>query len=188
LKPRTPFLHPETVKGHLDKLDTGLAAVEKDLKTAYDEIFKRNTTDDTIEHRHARKIYKILLCCKDPFSMAAVTAAVAFNEDNGSRDESIDHAYIRQLTQDFIVETERGMLEFAHVSVKDYLQKEHQSDYSDAKCDAQVARTCLKYISSQDRATYEVVVWSNAFLKYSHTFWGKHCAQLSKEDRQSLRV
>ncbi len=30
--------------------------------------------------------------------MAAVMVAVAFDEDNGSRDESIDHAYIRQLT------------------------------------------------------------------------------------------
>jgi hypothetical protein len=98
LKPRTPFLHPETVKGHLDKLDTGLAVVEKDLKTAYDEIFKRNTTNDIIEHCHARKIYKILLCCKVPLLMAAVMVAVAFDEDNGSRDESIDHAYIRQLT------------------------------------------------------------------------------------------
>ncbi len=120
--------------------------------------------------------------------MAAVITAVAFNEDNSSEYESIDHAYIRQLTQDFIVETKRGTLEFAHVSVKDYLQREHQSDYSDAKCHAQVARACLKYISSHDRATYKAAIWSNAFLQYSHKFWGEHCAQLSIEDRQSLGV
>ena len=29
---------------------------------------------------------------------------------------------------------------------------------------------------------------SNAFLQYSHRFWGEHCAQLSKEDRKSLGV
>jgi ankyrin repeat protein len=188
LKPRTPFLLRQTVERHLNQLDTSSAAVEKDLNIAYDDIFKRNTADGTLEHYHASKIYKMLLCCKQPFSIAAITTAVAFNEDNSPGYESIDHAYVRQLTQDFIVETERGTLEFAHVSVKDYLQGEHQSDYSDAKCDAQVALTCLKYISSQDRATYEVIMQSNEFLQYSHRFWGEHCAQLNKEDRQSLGV
>ncbi|KAF8857268.1 ankyrin [Acephala macrosclerotiorum] len=188
LKPRTPFLHPETVKRHLSQLDVSSAAVEKDLNIAYDDIFKRNTAEGTLEDYHANKIYRMLLCGKEPFSMAAITTAVAFNEDNSSGYESIDHAYIRQLTRDFIVETKRGTLEFAHVSVKDYLQGEHQSRYSDAKCHAQVARTCLKYISSQDRAAYEVALPRNVFLQYSHKFWGAHCAQLSKEDRQSHEV
>jgi ankyrin repeat protein len=158
------------------------------LNIAYDKIFERNTAKSTLEHCHASKIYKMLLCGKQPFSMAVVTTAVAFNEKNSRGDKSINLAYIRQLTRDFIVETEWGMLEFAHVSVKDYLQREHQSDYSDAKCHAQVARTCLKYISSQDRSAYEGAMGSNAFLQYSHKFWGEHCAQLSKEDRQSLGV
>jgi hypothetical protein len=134
------------------------------LNIAYDNIFKRNTAEGTLEHYHASKIYKMLLYSMRSLSMAAVTTAVAFNEDNRAPYESIDDAYIRQLTQDFIVETESGALEFAHVSVKDYLQGEHQSEYSDAKCHAQVARTCLKYISLQDRAAYEVTIQSNKFL------------------------
>ena len=35
---------------------------------------------------------------------------------------------------------------------------------------------------------YEVAMRSNAFLQYSHRLWGEHCAQLSKEDQQSLGV
>jgi ankyrin repeat protein len=188
LKPRTPFLARETVKRHLDQLDTRLVAVEKDLNIAYNDIFERNATKDTLEYYHASKIYKMLLCYKQPLSTATVTTAVAFNEDNSPGHESIDHVYIRRLTQDFIIETERGTLEFAHVSVKDYLQGENQSDYSDAKSHAQVARMCLKYIASQDQAAYEVAIQSNTFLQYSQRFWGEHCAQLSKEDRQILRV
>jgi ankyrin repeat protein len=188
LKPRPPFLRRETVERHLSRLDTSSAAAEKDLNIAYDDIFRRNTAEGTLEHDHASRIYKMLLCCMKPFSIAAVTAAVAFNEDNSPGYESIDHAYVRQLTQDFIVETERGTLEFAHVSVKDYLQGEHQSDYNDVKCHAQVALTCLKYISSYDMAFYEVTIQSNVFLQYSLRFWGEHCEQLSKEDRQSLGV
>ena len=120
--------------------------------------------------------------------MAAVITAVAFDEDNGSFDETIKPAYIRRLTHDFIVETKSKTLEFAHVSVKDYLQGEHQSNYSKAKCHAQVARTCLKYISSHNRAAYEGAMWSDKFLRYSHRYWGDHFAQLSEGDRQSLGV
>lgn len=56
------------------------------------------------------------------------------------------------------------------------------------KCHAQVAIICLKFISSQDSAAYKTTILNNAFLKYAHRFWGEHCAQLSKEDRQSLGV
>jgi hypothetical protein len=63
--------------------------------------------------------------------------------------------------------------------MKTSAQGEDQSDYSYAKCHAEVARTCLKYISFQDPATYEVTIQSNEFLQYSHGFWGEHCAQLS---------
>jgi ankyrin repeat protein len=188
LKPGTPFLHPSTVEGHLKQLDTGSTAVEEDLNLAYDEIFKRNTNEKSIERRHASKIYKMLICGNELFSIDTVTTAVAFNEEDNRKDKHTNPAYIRRLTQDFIIETESGTLAFAHVSVKDYLQGAHQLNYSNAKCHALVARVCLKYISSRDSATYKAEMHSNKFLGYSNRFWGMHCAQLSKEDRQSLGV
>ena len=188
MKPRPPFRFRQTIEAHLNKLDISSAAIEKDLNIAYDDIFKRNTGEGTFERDRASKIYKILLCGMQPFSIAAVTEAVNFNEDNSPEYEIIDQDCTRLLVQDFIVETERGTLEFAHVSVKDYLQGAHQSEYSNAECHAQVALTCLKYVSSRERTVYEATLRSNAFLRYSHEFWGEHCAQLSKEERQSLGV
>ncbi|KAH0556074.1 hypothetical protein GP486_005987 [Trichoglossum hirsutum] len=163
LKPRVRFYRYETVKKHLKLLNTSSVAGEKDLNAAYDAMFDRNTADGGLEREHASKIYKILLCYKYPLSMDIITEAVAFNENNGLEGGGIGPPYIRRLAQDFIAETRWGKFEFAHVSVRDYLQGERQSDYSDAKCHAEAARTCLR-------------------------FWGEHCTQLSKEDRQGLGV
>ena len=185
MKSRPPFLRHETVEKHLKSLDTGTIASEEDLNAAYDDIFERNTADCQLEREHASRIYKMLLCCKESCSMAMITKAIAFDENDGSEDEEIDPAYIRQLTQDFIIETKQETLKFAHVSVRDY---QHRSDYSDAKCHAQVVQTCLRYISSRKGADYEVEMESDTLLQYSHNFWGEHCTQLSKEDRQSLGV
>jgi hypothetical protein len=181
------MLHQETVKKYLKLLNTGSVADEKALNEAYNDIFNRNTADDELEREHASKIYKMLLCCQESLSMDIITKALAFNED-GSVDREVNPVYIRQLTQDFIIETKQETLEFAHVSVRDYLQGEHRSDYNDAKCHAQMAQTSLRYIFSQNSAAYEVEMQSNTLLWYSHNFWGEHCAQLSKEDRQSLGV
>jgi ankyrin repeat protein len=188
LKRRSPFSHRNDVKKHLDRLDTGSVADETDLYTAYDDIFRRNTIDKEVASSHARKIYKMLVCRVSSLSIDAITTAVAFNERDSTKDETVDSKYILQITQDFIVETASGTLDFAHASVKDYLQGEHHSVYSDSECHAQVAKMCIKYMSCQVWAAYKVSLRSDAFLQYSHTYWGEHCATLSREDRHNLGV
>ena len=54
-----------------------------------------------------------------PFSIADVTEAVNLNEDNSPEYDIINEDCVRLLVQDFIIETERETLEFAHVSVRD---------------------------------------------------------------------
>ncbi|KAE8440718.1 hypothetical protein EG329_006769 [Mollisiaceae sp. DMI_Dod_QoI] len=83
----------KTVKQFLDKLDTGSVAGENDMKLAYDAIFTRNTRRDTHERRHVIKIYKILLGCMQPISIATITRAVAFNENTCEVEIEINETY-----------------------------------------------------------------------------------------------
>ena len=122
-------------------------------------------------------------------TIAMITEAVAAGEHDNHRNDCIDDKYIRRLTEDFVVEhPDGGRLEFAHVSVKDYLQGEHQSEYSEPQCDAEVALMCINHISSQQSAPTEETLRNNAFLRYAHAFWRNHCACLSENDRQSFGV
>ena len=89
------------------------------MNIAYDDIFTRNTGEGTFERDRASRIYKILLCGMQPFSIADVTEAVNLNEDNSPEYDIINEDCVRLLVQDFIIETERETLEFAHVSVRD---------------------------------------------------------------------
>ena len=186
MNPRSPVKHDETVRKHLKTLNTGSVADEKDLQAAYEAIFNRNTAESDIERKHASKIYKMLLCCGRPLSMIALSKALQFDDGNSKR-RNMDK-YIRQLTQDFIIETRTGALEFAHASVMEYLQGPRASEYSSTIAHAETARACLMYISSQDSAIFALQMQSDPFLKYAHRFWGHHCAKLSKEERQNLEV
>jgi ankyrin repeat protein len=77
------------------------------------------------------------------------------------------------------------MLEFAHVSVRDYLQV--RAEYNHAKCHSQAAGTCLKYLSSRDRAFLEKL-HEDEFLLYSFEFWGQHCRHSGRNNRNSLGI
>ncbi|KAJ5678666.1 Ankyrin repeat-containing protein [Penicillium macrosclerotiorum] len=188
LNRKTPFVRRDTVEKYLDQLNTSSVADEKDLSIAYNDIFERNTSENDLERIHASKIYKIVLCSICPLSITTIVVAVAFRENGVVTDKTVDAQYIRELTRDFLVETRDETLEFAHVSVKDYLQGEHRSEYSNTKCHAQLALTCLQYTYSCEWAIYKASMAHDAFLWYASRYWGEHCIQLSKEDRQTLGI
>jgi len=118
-----------------------------------------------------------------------ITEAVAASEHNSQRHDCVDAAYVRRLTEDFVMEhSDGGRLEFAHVSVKDYLQGAHRSEYSKIQCHAEVALMCIKHVSSQHSVPFEENLRESAFLQYAHEHWTRHCALLSEKDRQSFGI
>jgi len=101
-------------------------------------------------------------------SIAMITEAVATSEHDIHRNDCVNDAYVRRLTEDLVVEHPNGgRLEFAHVSVKDYLQGEHQSEYSEAQCHAEVALMFIEHISSQHSAPTTEIWRTRTFLRYA---------------------
>ncbi|XWX01232.1 hypothetical protein V2A60_009258 [Cordyceps javanica] len=183
LNPRDPLVLSEAVEKSLNKLDTGSFANEEDLWAAYNEIFRRNVGKDDNQRLCASIVYKFVLCGLEPLSLAVVTTAVSFR----MRDSSINDTAIYLLTRDFIVETAEGQLAFAHVSVKDFLQRTWPSEYATEDCHAESALLCLDYISTRREDEIKEDT-SDIFLLYSSYMWGDHCLKAGKEKRRELGV
>ncbi|KAK0124782.1 hypothetical protein ONS96_008663 [Cadophora gregata f. sp. sojae] len=180
------ILFKKTAEDHLKKLDTGSVADDNDLNLAYKDIFERNTAPGSAEYKYATSIYRILLCSFMPLSIAMIIEAVAAL---GIDTHNVDDTCFRRLTADFVVENaSSGKLEFAHVSVKDYLQGRSGSQYSKPICHAQVALMCIKCISSQTPFALERIARKRAFFWYASDFWGEHCRESTEKNRKSLAV
>lgn len=119
-------------------------------------LLQCNTTDGKAQRRHASQIYRMLLwwIAHRPPSTTIIIEAVAFNESDGKKDETINLDYIPPITQGFIEKLQTGTLRFAHASVEDVLRTKHESDFNDATCHAEAARKCLTYLSSRDNIAY----------------------------------
>ncbi|KAL2070965.1 hypothetical protein VTL71DRAFT_13991 [Oculimacula yallundae] len=184
---RDNSLLKETVEDCLHKLDTGklVVAGTKDLNIIYKDIFERRTKDDPAALGYAIKIYRMLLCSLSGRSLTMPMIAEAVFGAKGE-DSNVMDARFRRLTADFIVVHDEGRrVEFAHVSVKDYLQSE--SDYSNSKCNAEAALMCIRQISS-DPVLLQNPQHMNTFASYATRFWGYHCSRSTEQDRRLLGV
>jgi hypothetical protein len=90
-------------------------------------------------------------------------------------DKGLSIKDVEGLCLNFLVKDTKGRLGFTHDSAREFVMREILEEPSGSqkqttalvirvKCYAQVAQTCLKYISSQDRAAYENTMQSNTFL------------------------
>ncbi|EHL01002.1 putative Serine/threonine-protein phosphatase 6 regulatory ankyrin repeat subunit B [Glarea lozoyensis 74030] len=201
--------HPKDVEKKLALLEAGSVAGVEELNQAYADVFKRNTPQGDIEKGHAVKLYKILLCRKDGLTAAALAEALAFDENEAEHwmyddiwemadidkkvmDSTVTGAYVLGLCRDFVTEFDDDSLDFAHISVKDYLQGEGtgslpEDQFSTAHCTQQMAKLCLRYfITRNEEPPIAPAGWrspTHNFMFYAWERLGEHCSELSKELR-----
>ena len=199
--------HHKDVEKKLDLLETGSVAGVEQLNQAYADVFERNTPQGDIEKGHAVKLYKILLCCKQRLTTVVLAEALAFDENKAELwmnkefsdrtdideevvDKTVTRAYVLGLCRDFVVEFANGVLDFAHISVKDYLQGEGagslpKDHYSMTHCTQQMAKLCLRYfITNKEEPHFKGKYFRmHNFMSYAFKRLGEHCSELNKELR-----
>jgi hypothetical protein len=71
-------------------------------------------------------------------------------------DNDITSTYLRAISRDFLTESASRVVEFAHVSVKEYLQHRKDGndlDYSSENCHEPVANICLRYLLRREQTS-----------------------------------
>ena len=181
----------EQVRRDLTKLKKGPVTNEQVLYATYDDVFNRNTREGSFDRDASVKIFRILICCEGSLSPYALSQALGWSD--GKQYESLSQIKkVQQLTRDFAYSTRFGVLKFAHSSAIDYFQNHRQDhqEYSDAACHAEMASTCITYISHRELPAYlpdPDFAWQN-FTFYAEHFWVKHCAKLDREQRESRGI
>ncbi|KAG9041303.1 hypothetical protein FS842_002606, partial [Serendipita sp. 407] len=130
---REPTL-PRTVRRRLKQLP------EK-LSDLHDEIYERISKMGESELDIAKATLSWLLCAQRRLSSSELLAAVSTNAD-----ESVTAEQVVQICRNFVVLGASDSFEFAHLSVREYL--ETRSEYKDGQPDVLVAKKCLDLFES----------------------------------------
>lgn len=164
------------MKDKLDMLDEDVRAPQ--LDAVYEEICDMNMRNPH-DRRYASKALKWMMCSQRSLKIAELVEAVSIDTE-GNIDTEVNEAYIRETCSNLLVTDNDGDVQFAHLSVREYLI--NRQAYSEAAAHAQAAKTCLAYVLHTDisRATSSEgggIGW------YAICHWPFHCSE-SKEIRQ----
>lgn len=200
------YNHRDTIRQRegADELLKAIKDSSYDVNNAYEKLkagYQRLWTLGAMKGFDALRVrlFRLILCSFAPLVIGDLIHSLRIRMDSDKLDEGLSNEDVEGLYSNFLVKDTENYLGFTHSSAREFVMREILGEPSGsqkqtaasvmwAECHALVARTCIKYISSQDSAAYEKTMRSDTFLKYFHRFWGLHCAQLSKEDRQRLGV
>lgn len=175
--------------------DSDETDIEKMLRTAYDGVYiKAIGKKRQPARRHiVDAALKWTLCSFRPLTLAELTYACSI-QANGSFTKNIQSGMILDFCSNFLIEGSGGVVRFAHLSVKHYLEKKEPPDYSSLETHAQAATTCLFFKNSPHfdeitTSTLELSYRANSslaksFSSYVRTYWARHC----REAKQSAEV
>lgn len=103
-------------------------------------------------------------------------------------------ATILAFCSNFLVEGSAGTVRFAHVSVKQYLERRIPPEYTALEAHTQAAMTCLLFLKSPKsheigsntlEITYDASSSQNKdFSTYIQSYWSRHC----REARQTAKI
>ncbi|KAJ5642154.1 hypothetical protein N7490_006154 [Penicillium lividum] len=114
---KSKIRRPDVFKKKLETLESGSGIPE--LDEVYDEIYDMNVSTDE-DRRAAERTLKWIMCCRRPLSIEILVEAVSL-DSNGDHDEAVDADYILAICSNFIVIDHKQMVQFAHLSVREYL-------------------------------------------------------------------
>jgi hypothetical protein len=145
--PKVSLLHAKDVSAKLDKLEGFSTTLEpnKMLDNVYDEIYELNTEPGSFSRACAEKALKWVMCSQRQLKSHELVQAVkirAFTEP----DSGVNEKFLLTACRNLLVFTEAGVVQFAHLSVTEYLER-RESDgeriYSVTQANAQAAEGYL---------------------------------------------
>ena len=142
----SPFRLAEDVISKLDGLKEEVGLPDLDL--VYDEIYHKNTRVGTQDRENVMKIFKFLLYSFVDWNIHDLANAISLGLD-GILNLAIDASYVLDICSNFIVVDHSGYVQFAHLSVSEYLRRGRSAIvFSDVDAHAQIAEVCLAYVMS----------------------------------------
>lgn len=145
-----------------------LQKLPKTLEDTYTRILDDLESLPPPSREAIKNVFKLLICTEYPMNIQTLSEALAVL--SGSRQVAWDRAAILQMARGLIVmEFERKGFVFAHLSVREFLEK--RVEYSGKFAHAVAAEACLRTYLETDSKTPQ---YPN-FQAYALTHLGRHC-------------
>jgi ankyrin repeat protein len=130
----------------------------------------------------AQRVYKWMLYAKRNLRLEELLKAVSIGVD-GTSDPyiKVTEAYIMKVCANFVICNDTGsgtkIAQFAHSSVKDFLESRDDNEYSKGAANGQIAESCLSYLGQVDRKTIEHAYLDDGFPNYALAYWPLHLSE-----------
>lgn len=138
----------------------------------YDEIYDMNVSTDE-DCKAAERTLKWMICCHIPLSIEILVKAVSY-DSNGSLDEAVDADYLLAICSNFIIIDHNQMVQFAHLSVREYLVGGANHGYTTAGANYQAAKTSILYLINECSQGDSDPSKEDGFLQYAALHWPIH--------------
>jgi len=175
--------HPKDVSNRLDKLEKETG--DPDLDKVYAEIYDMNTKPETESRTIATRAFKWMMCTERPLRITELAEAASVHND-GTKDKVVDEEFILKICSNLIVADASKIAQFAHLSVREYLEKRKTGDikeYSPEQAHAQAAVTCLAYLHTHPHIS-DINEFKFGLPGYSVLYWAMHW-EMASENRRS---
>jgi ankyrin repeat protein len=146
------------------------------LDKVYSQIFDMNTAAETRNRAMAIRAFKWLMCAQRPLRISELAEAATANQSETTKRE-VDDEHILQICSNFIIADASRIAQFAHLSVREYLEKRRGDgieEYSQEQVHKPVAETCLSCLLDPPIPISDITDFHHGLLSYSVLFWAVH--------------
>ncbi|KAJ5721536.1 uncharacterized protein N7483_009470 [Penicillium malachiteum] len=162
---KSKIRRPDVFRKKLETLESGSGIPE--LEEVYDEIYDMNVSTDE-DRSAAERTLKWIMCSRGPLSIEILVKAVSLGS-NGDPDEAVDEDYILAICSNFIIIDHNQMVQFAHLSVREYLVSGLKHRYTTANANTQGDADATE---------------RDGFLQYTALYWPFHYSQALVDDEK----
>ncbi|OCK92934.1 ankyrin [Cenococcum geophilum 1.58] len=171
----------------LDRLEKETG--DPDLDKVYAEIYDMNTKPKSDARAVATRAFKWMMCAQRPLQIIELAKAASIDDD-GIPNNEVNEQSILMICSNFIIVDTSGIAQFAHLSVREYLEKrktDEIKEYSSELAHTQVAVTCLECLNNPQIHISDIREFKAGLPGYSVLHWAMHC-EMASVNRGSGRL
>jgi ankyrin repeat protein len=167
--------------------------IEKDYKSAYQEILKNIWEQDPNDVDYARKVLSWVIFTKDLSSLKLPLLQGALSLENSENGMALTKDYNNEIAEQDLLSVCRGLvtidhesrnIRFVHYTAEIYFASAGiQRDFF-PYAQKQLARTCLKCLLSDDRDNHSL--YDHPLYHYASRHWGHHAQAVEEEIQKQI--
>ena len=181
------------ISSTLDNLDQDIT--HPDLDEAYGKILSAKVQGES-QKRDLLRALQFVVGAQQSLTIDALTEAVVF-DDHGKTQNGVDRRYVLDITNCLLNVDELDLVQFAHLSVKEYLQKlstSVHSELSNTNVHIGIAKSCLSCVLFNPATTSvnlhgtlhktKKQLILSSFAQYALLYWPFHARDAGESGRQ----